>query len=84
MLYTTVLYLSFTDFTEQNNAIGYVKADDIFTPLTNFTFRFICKVSPPCDDCPEYNGFLVEVKTSGIEEKGLVKTFCLPELLMFT
>jgi len=66
-----------TDFTERNNSIGYVKPGDTFIPVTNFTFRFECKVLTTTrgldssrTNSSDYNGFLVEVKTSGIEEKG--------------
>lgn len=46
---------------------------DDFIPLTNFTFRFICKVTSSCVDNADHNGFIVEVKTQGAdgeEEKG--------------
>ncbi|XP_064396001.1 uncharacterized protein LOC135343012 [Halichondria panicea] len=61
------------EFTEQNNAIGYLKAGDIFTPLTNFTFKFVCRVSSPfeSDDNTDYSGFIVEVKASGTDDKGV-------------
>ena len=46
-------------------------------PLTTFTFTFVCKVSSPVEDkTADYNGFIVEVKTPGVngtEEKGYVQ-----------
>ena len=64
-----------TGFTEQNNAIGVLIGEE-FSPLTNFTFRFVCKVSSPVDESADHNGFMVEVKTcggSGAEEKGYAR-----------
>ena len=70
----TIIDCFCAEFTEQNNAIGYLKTGDIFTPLTNFTFKFVCRVSSPfeSDDNTDYSGFIVEVKASGTDDKGLV------------
>lgn len=65
----------FTEFTEQNSAIGLMRKDD-FIALTNFTFRFVCKVTSSDAENADQNGFIVEVKTqagNGEEEKGYVQ-----------
>ena len=51
------------DFTEQDNCIGVMGANDQFVPHTNFTFTFVCKVMSPTQD---YSGFIVKVLTSSI------------------
>lgn len=71
-----VYYCVFVEFTEQNSSIGLLRGDD-FTPLTNFVFRFTCKVTSPDIDNADYSGFMVQVKTcagNGMEEKGYVCT----------
>lgn len=63
----------YVEFTEQNSSIGFLRGDD-FTPLTNFIFRFICKVTSP-DENADYSGFIVQVKTcagNGMEKTGYV------------
>ena len=68
------LFFCNAEFTEQNCAIGFLRGDD-FIPLTNFIFRFVCKVSSPHVDNVDYNGFMVEVKTctgNGKEEMGYI------------
>ncbi len=55
------------DIAEDGAAIGLLK-DDAFIALTNFTFKLVSKVVPP-PDMKEYNGFMVEVRsTRGTEE----------------
>ncbi len=53
-----------------SSAIGLLRGET-FVPLTNFTFKFVSKVTPP-PDMKEYNGFMVEVSCSdgGAEAKG--------------
>ncbi len=36
--------------------------DEHFVALTNFAFKFLCKVVPP-PELKQFNGFLVEVAT---------------------
>ena len=78
-IYTVFKYsVNYAEFTEQNCAIGFLRGDD-FIPLTNFIFRFVCKVSSPHVDNVDYNGFMVQVKTctgNGKEEKGYVHSLC--------
>ena len=72
------LLVNYAEFTEQNCAIGFLRGDD-FIPLTNFIFRFVCKVSSPHVDNVDYNGFMVQVQTctgNGKEETGYVHSLC--------
>ena len=52
-----------SEFTEQNDSIGLTRGEE-YSPLTNFNFKFVCKVTSPDQDTPEYNGFIVGVETS--------------------
>ncbi len=49
------------DVVEEGDRFGVIK-DDHFVALTNFAFKFLCKVVPP-PELKQFNGFLVEVAT---------------------
>ena len=57
------------DLVERNNSIGFLREDE-FIGLTNFTMKFIRKITH--ENEPDFNGFIVRVKTQPLAGTGQV------------
>ena len=66
-------------FREEDGQLGQYRGDN-FTPLTNFTFRFLCKVMTPSGLSKDFTGFVVEV-THGTGTD--IKTGCISFMHLF-
>ena len=52
------LRFNISDLVERNNSIGFLREDG-FVGLTNFTMKFIRKITHEKE--PDFNGFIVKV-----------------------
>lgn len=63
--------ISLLDLVERNNSIGFLREDE-FVGLTNFTMKFVRKITD--ENHTDFNGFIVRVKTQPLAGTGQVNS----------